>query len=137
MSNALISLKVITPTRVLYEGEVKKVLIKTRGENGEFAVLPNHAPLTADIGLGTLEFTDKEGEAKTATLFGGYTVVFNNNMVIMARVSEWPWEIDKERAEAAKERAERHLQGDKYPRTRVEAALLRAVTRLKLYELKK
>ena len=134
MSESTIQLKVITPTRVFYQGEVKKVLIKTRGENGEFTVLPNHVSMTADIGLGTMAFDEAEsGERKTATIFGGYTVIFRNQMIIMSQVSEWPWEIDCERAEAARKRAEGRLHDPKHSQVKAEAAIYRAVTRLKLY----
>jgi len=134
MSENLILLKVITPTRVLYEGEVSSVVVHGKGENGEFAVLPGHIAMTADVGLGSFEFTDAEGETKEATLFGGYAVVCNNRMVIMAQVSEWPWEIDVERAEAAKARAEGRLNDPKHSQVRAEAAIFRAITRMKLYK---
>jgi len=134
MSENVIRLKVITPTRVLYEGDVTRVLIHGKGENGEFAVYPNHMAMTADVGLGSFEFTETSGEIKSATLFGGYTMVFKNQMIIMAQVSEWPWEIDTERAEAAKERAEKRLNDPKHSHVRAEAAIYRAVTRLKLYK---
>ena len=134
MSENTISLKVITPTRILYEGEVTRVLIHGKGENGEFAVYPNHIAMTADVGLGSFEFTEVSGEVMQATLFGGYAVICKNQMVIMAQVSEWPWEIDTERAEAAKKRAEGRLNDPRHSQAKAEAAIYRAVTRLKLYK---
>jgi len=134
MNEKVISLKVITPTRTLYEGEVTRVLIHGKGENGEFAVYPNHIAMTAEVGFGSFEFTEASGEIKCATLFGGYTVICKNQMVIMAQVSEWPDEIDVERAEAAKKRAEGRLNDPKHSQVKAEAAIFRAVTRLKLYK---
>ena len=109
MSEKVIKLKVITPTRVFFEGEAESFIVKTRGEVGEFAVLVDHAPMAAAVGLGTLVINLPSGEKKISTLFDGYAVVQENTAVIIAEAAEWPDEIDAERAEAAKERAEKRL----------------------------
>ena len=49
MSEKVIKLKVITPTRVFFEGEAESFIVKTRGEVGEFAVLVDHAPMAAAV----------------------------------------------------------------------------------------
>lgn len=137
MSDKLISLKVITPTRVLLESEVKSFIVKTKGEVGEFAVLADHAPMTATIGIGSLVLEMPDGEEKVTSLFGGYLVVQNNNAVIVTEAAEWPDEIDYERAERAKERAEARLRGEGTDKDRAQVALMRALKRLELYKLRK
>lgn len=137
MSEKKIKLKVITPTRVFFDGEAESFIVKTRGEVGEFAVLVDHAPMTAAVGIGTLVINLSNGEKKVGTLFEGYTVVQENNAVIIAEVAEWPDEIDKERAEKAKERAEKRLKESGIDTARAQNALLRSISRLELYKLRK
>lgn len=137
MSEKKIKLKVITPTRVFFDGEAESFIVKTRGEVGEFAVLVDHAPMTAAVGIGTLVINLPNGEKKVGTLFEGYTVVQENNAVIIAEVAEWPDEIDKERAEKAKERAEKRLKESGIDTARAQNALFRSISRLELYKLRK
>ena len=137
MSEKLINLKVITPVNVLFEGEAKSFIVKTRGEVGEFAVLADHIPMTASIGIGTLLINLPDGSEKRTTLFGGYCVVQNNNAVIIAEAGEKPEEIDFARAEEAKKRAEERLKsGEGLDRNRAEQALYRSIARLELYKSK-
>lgn len=137
MSEKKIKLKVITPTRVFFDGEAESFIVKTRGEVGEFAVLVDHAPMTAAVGIGTLVINLPNGEKKIGTLFEGYTVVQENNAVIIAETAEWPDEIDKDRAEKAKERAEKRLKESGMDTARAQNALLRSISRLELYKLRK
>lgn len=137
MSDKLINLKVITPTEILFEGEAKSFIVKTKGEVGEFAVLADHMPMTAAVGNGTLVINLPDETVKRTTLFTGYCVVHNNNAVIIVEAGERPEEIDFERAEEAKKRAEERLRGgegiDKY---RAELALYRSIARIELYKSK-
>lgn len=137
MSEKLINLKVITPVNVLFEGEAKSFIVKTRGEVGEFAVLADHIPMTASVGIGTLVIDLPDGTEKRTTVFGGYCVVQNNNAVIIAEAGEKPEEIDFARAEEAKKRAEERLRGAAgIDRNRAEQALYRSIARLELYKSK-
>ncbi len=137
MSDKLINLKVITPARVLFEDEVKSFIVKTKGEVGEFAVLLNHAPMAATVGIGSLVIEMPDGGEKVTSLFGGYLVVQNNNAVIVTEAAEWPEEIDYERAERAKERAEAMLRGEGTDKDRAQVALMRALKRMELYKSRK
>ena len=135
MSDKLINLKVITPVEVLFEGEAKSFIVKTRGETGEFAVLADHIPMTAAVGNGTLVINLPDETVKRTTLFCGYCVVHNNNAVIIVEAGEKPEEIDFERAEEAKKRAEERLRGGEgIDKNRAEQALYRSIARLELYK---
>lgn len=137
MSDKLINLKVITPVNILFEGEVKSFIVKTRGEVGEFAVLADHIPMTATVGVGTLVINLPNGEEKRTTLFDGYCVVHDNSAVIIVEAGEKPEEIDFARAEEAKKRAEERLRGgDGIDKNRAEQALYRSIARLELYKNK-
>lgn len=138
MSEKVISLKVITPTRVLFDGEVKSFIVKTRGEVGEFAVLADHAPMTTSLGLGKLVLEFPSGDEKVASLFEGYLVVENNNAVIISEAAEWPEDIDGERAQKSKERAEHRLEvKENIDIARAQSSLMRAIVRLDLYKMRK
>ena len=135
MSDKLINLKVITPVEVLFEGEAKSFIVKTKGEVGEFAVLADHMPMTAAVGNGTLVINLPDETVKRTTLFTGYCVVHNNNAVIIVEAGERPEEIDFERAEEAKKRAEERLRGGEgIDKNRAEQALYRSIARLELYK---
>ena len=137
MSDKLIKLKVITPVDILFDGEVKSFIVKTRGEVGDFAVLADHIPMTASIGLGKIVINLPDGEERKATIFGGYCVVQNNSAVIIAEAGEKPENIDFKRAEKAKERAEERLRGGEgIDMKRAESALYRSIARLELYKSK-
>ena len=135
MSEKLINLKVITPVNVLFEGEAKSFIVKTRGEVGEFAVLADHIPMTAAVGNGILIINLPDGTVKKTTLFCGYCVVHNNSAVIIVEAGEKPEDIDFERAEEAKKRAEERLRGGEgIDKNRAEQALYRSIARLELYK---
>ena len=137
MSDKLIKLKAITPVEVLFDGEVKSFIVKTRGEVGDFAVLADHIPMTAAVGTGILVMTLPNGEEKRTTLFDGYCVVQNNSAVIIVEAGEKPEEIDFARAEEAKKRAEERLRGGAgIDKNRAEQALYRSIARLELYKNK-
>lgn len=127
--NNSLRLRIITPERTFYEGDVEMVEFNTT--EGEIGVLPGHIPLTVIAKPGILRIYEKE-EEKAAALHSGFAEILPDGMTILAEVIEWPNEIDEERAQAALQRAEERLQ-NKTPETdiaRAETALLRAVARI-------
>lgn len=125
----LFSLRIISPERVFYEGEASMVEFNTT--EGEIGILKKHVPTTVIISPGILTITEEEG-SKTAALHAGFAEILQNEVTILAEVIEWPGEIDKERAQKAKERAEERLR-TKTPETdvlRAETALQRALARI-------
>ena len=127
--NNLFTLRIITPDRIFYEGEASMVEFNTT--EGEIGVLKGHIPMTVIISPGILTIKEAEGE-KQAALHAGFAEILQDKVVIMAEIVEWPEEIDLERAEDAKERAEARLRS-KTPETdilRAETALQRALARI-------
>ena len=122
-------LRIITPDRVFYEGDIEMVEFNTT--EGEVGVLPGHIPMTVVVKPGILTITEAE-ETKEAALHSGFAEILPEGVVILAEVVEWPSEIDLERAEEAKERAEERIR-EQAPGTdmvRAEAALLRSIARI-------
>ena len=123
--NNLFLLKIITPDRVFYEGEVSMVEFNTT--EGEIGIYKKHVI----INPGILTITEEEGQ-KEAALHAGFAEILQDEVVILAEIIEWPEEIDADRAEAARQRAEERLRS-KTPETdvlRAETALLRAMARI-------
>lgn len=122
-------LKIITPERVFYEEMVTMVEFNTT--EGEIGVYKNHIPLTVIVKPGILTITTKDG-VKNAALHSGFAEILQDKITILAEVVEWPEEIDLNRAESAKERAQKRL-SEKTEGTdvyRAEVALLRAMARI-------
>ena len=127
--NNLFKLRIITPDRVFYEGEVSMVEFNTT--EGEIGIYKKHVPTTVIISPGILTITEEE-ETKEAALHAGFAETLQDEVVILAEIIEWPEEIDLERAEAAKARAEERLRS-KTPETdlmRVQTSLQRALARI-------
>ncbi|MCM1135636.1 MAG: ATP synthase F1 subunit epsilon [Clostridium sp.] len=127
--NNLFTLRIITPDRVFYEGQASMVEFNTT--EGEIGIYKKHIPMTVIISPGILTITE-EGETKEAALHAGFAEILEDKVVILAEVIEWPSEIDLERAEAARARAEERLR-TKTPETdvlRAETALQRALARI-------
>ena len=100
-------LKITSPDRVFFEGEVTMVEINTT--EGQIGVLPNHIPLTSVIAPGACYLYVPDGDPKVCAIHSGFFEILQDSMTILAEVCEWPDEIDVGRAEAARERAERLL----------------------------
>ncbi len=129
--NNLFTLKIITPERVFYENQVSMVEMNTT--EGEIGVYKRHVPTTVIISPGILTITEPDG-TKEAALHAGFAEILQDEVVIMAEIIEWPDEINLERAEAARNRAEERLRS-KTPETdvlRAETALQRALARIEV-----
>ena len=123
-------LEIITPDRVFYQGQASMIEFNTT--EGEIGVYKDHIPLTVIVKPGVLTITSEE-DIKKAALHSGFATIMQDKVTILAEVIEWGYEIDEERAEAAKQRAEERLHANQtsVDMARAEAALLRALARIK------
>lgn len=124
-------LKVITPDKQFYTGDVTMVELTTT--EGNIGVYPNHIPLTAVVAPGVLKIHEG-AEVREASLISGFITIMPDVVTIMAEIAEWPDEIDFKRAEEARVRAERRLaeHNPELDTLRAELALKRALVRLGL-----
>ena len=134
---AQIHLEVVTPTGPVVSEEVD--IVTAPGVGGEFGVLANHAPFLSTIKTGTLTYKKDKG-TKYLMVSGGFSEVSNNKITFLVESAEFGQDIDVERALRAKERAEKRLaqaqqSTEKINRVRAEAALQRAMARLRAAEL--
>lgn len=124
------SLKIVTPTRELFNGPVEHVDLP--GIEGHFGVLANHAPLLSllDIGVGTFRSPDT---TRVFVITGGFAEVSGEGTTVISRSAEFVEEIDVGRAESSRKRAAERLAAHA-PGTdalRAQAAFQRAILRLK------
>ena len=124
-------LRIVTPERVFYEGDVEMVEFNT--SEGQIGVLPGHIPLTVIVKPGILVITEKDG-TKEAALHAGFAEILPDQLTILAEIIEWPEEIDEGRAEAALQRAQERLSNRETQTdlARAETALQRAIARIEV-----
>ncbi|HKJ65548.1 MAG TPA: F0F1 ATP synthase subunit epsilon [Desulfopila sp.] len=128
-----IRLEVVTPTGAVVNDDVD--IVNAPGYGGDFGVLANHAPFLSTVKIGLLSY-EKGNKRENLMISGGFCEVSNNKITFLVESAEYGAQIDIERAMKAKERAEKRLaqaaQNDEsLNRTRAEAALQRALARLK------
>lgn len=128
-----LTLELATPTRMVVAETVDEVVVP--GSEGYFGVLPGHAPLLATLGIGELTYRTGREERHVA-VSGGFAEVRNDKVIVLADTAELPQDIDRGRAERARDRAEQRLSGrsqDEIDYARAAAALARALTRIQVF----
>ena len=119
-----------TPMRLAVSEEADEVVAP--GIEGYFGVLPGHAAFLSTLGTGELTYRQGQREHYLA-VSGGFAEVRNDKVIVLADAAERPGEIDRDRAERARQRAEHRLSGraqDDIDYARAVAALARALVRL-------
>jgi F-type H+-transporting ATPase subunit epsilon len=106
MALETIELQVVTPERHVLQESVQAVEIP--GKEGYLGVLPGHAPLITELGIGVLTY-QKGSEFRYATVIHGYAEVLPGRVIVLAEISERAEEIDVARTRLAQERAQAEL----------------------------
>jgi len=122
-------LEIVTPSRLLVKDAAEEAQIP--GVTGYLGILPGHAPLITELGVGEITYK-ASGATHTLSVAWGFMEVLPDKVTILAEAAERPHEIDVERAQKAKDRAEQRLKSNdvEVDYTRAEDALQRAETRL-------
>ncbi len=136
MANYL-NLKIVTPERIVCEAQINK--IQATAIDGELVILPNHEPIVTALAINLVKFENTNKEEHYLSVIGGILEVENNTVTILTDIAELDAEIDIVRANQAKERLEaQKLQTSIESRgkdTKLDLALMRAITRIKVHEL--
>ncbi len=125
-----LKLEIVTPDRLVLSREVDYV--GAPGLEGDFGVLPNHVPFLTSIKIGNVLYKE-DGKSHYVFVAGGFAEVSNSKITILAEVAERAVEIDKDRANKARDRAEKLIaqkQND-MDMARGQAALRRAIMRIR------
>ena len=130
-----IRLEFVTPERAIVHDEVDELQLP--GEEGFLGILPGHTPMLVSLKVGEMWY--RKGAEKFYGFVGfGFAEILPDRVTILARIAEKADDIDLERAEAAKRRAEERLAAvSRSPVTemdyeRARLALLRAISRLQV-----
>lgn len=100
----MLNFEIATPEKVVFKAEVTQVTLPTK--MGEITILSNHRPLVAAITPGVLKMI-KDGEEKFLAVSEGFVEIKSGNrVIILAENAETAEEIDIDRAERARRRAE-------------------------------
>jgi F-type H+-transporting ATPase subunit epsilon len=127
-------LEIVTPSKSAFKGEIKSITVP--GTKGSFQVLKNHAPIISTLDLGMIKVDLLDSKVNYYSIAGGTVEVLDNNVLVLADSIELVSEIDVERAEQAKQRAQERI-ADKNSEiniTRAQAALARATNRLNVHD---
>jgi F-type H+-transporting ATPase subunit epsilon len=125
-----IQLEIVTPERLVIKDAAEDVQIP--GKTGYLGILPGHAPLITEIAVGEISY-HTGGQLRRLAVAWGFAEVLPDKVTILAETAERPEEIDVNRAQAARQRAEEELRkagpsGD----ADAQAALQRAKARLEV-----
>ena len=128
-----IQLIVVTPERQLLRESVVEVTVP--GLDGQLGILPGHAPLMTELGIGELSYRmSPSSQPVVLAVISGFAEVLADRVTILAETAERAEEIDLARAEEAKARAEKRLAaGDaNIDWDRANIALQRSIIRIQI-----
>lgn len=130
-------LELVTPEKVMISQEVD--IVVAPGFVGEFGVLEGHVPFLSGIVPGELRYSST-GQTEHFVVTTGFAEISDNRVSVLVDAAEKSSEIDVERARKAKERAEQRLARERGAEdidfARAEAALKRALVRIRVAEKK-
>ncbi|AGB42331.1 ATP synthase, F1 epsilon subunit [Halobacteroides halobius DSM 5150] len=128
---AQMKLNIVTPEGSVYDDQAKMITVRTI--DGDRGIMPHHEPLITGVDIGPIKIKEDSDELHLAASHG-YMEVTPEEVTILVDTAEFADEIDVERAEEAKKRAEDRLNkgNDNINERRAEIALQKAINRLRV-----
>jgi len=108
---ASMTVEVVSPERLLFSGEATMVITRTQG-GGEIAFLPGHAPFLGALSENHTRVFLVDGSTVDLAVHAGFVEVSNSKVSILSDVAELAADIDVDRAQAARSRAEERMRTD-------------------------
>ena len=126
-----IQLEIVTPTRILDEGQVSYV--RCPGIDGSFGVMANHIEGIIALDVGEVKVR-KDSQDEYLAISGGYAEIMKDRLELLVESVEKSSEINAERAKMSMERARtrKSEQDPELNEARIEASLARALNRLRV-----
>ena len=133
---ATVNLEIVTAERQVFSDDVNVVVAP--GIEGQLGILPSHAPLMTILQPGEL-LIRKDSDETFMVITGGFLEVRPDKVIVLADACERCEDIDAQRAEEAKRRAEERMKSftPELDHARAEAALRRSLIRLKVAQRKR
>ena len=123
-------LQIVTPDGSAFDGQAQKLFCRTIA--GDVCILPRHCDYLTALGMGEARVTLEDGTVRRAACIGGMLAVAKGRARLVATTFEWAEDIDADRAQRAKERAEQLIEKDQRELELAQARLKRALTRLQV-----
>lgn len=132
-------LTIITPERTVFDGPV--TVLTVSAPQGVLQIFPRHEALLSPLAVHNIAFMQPNQPKETqAAVLGGFLEVAGAGVTVLADVAELGADVDAQRAQEAKDRAEARLRGqkagEKVDVDRAQAALLRSIARIRAAEAK-
>ena len=96
-------LKIVTPDGLIFDGQADKLIVRTT--TGDVAILARHIDAVFPLGMGQA-VVESEGQRRTAACIGGLLSVVAGQVTLVPTTFEWSDQIDADRAEKSRQRAE-------------------------------
>ncbi len=128
-----IRIEVVTPEHEVVNEDAQ--IVMAPGSMGEFGVLIGHTPFMTSLKIGEVCYNDADGNRQCVCVSGGFAEALPDKVTILTEAAEKCGDIDMQRANAAKERAEKRLAdkgNDDINFSRARIALERAITRIRI-----
>lgn len=97
MAATIFDIEIATPERLL--SKVQAIRAQIPAKDGFIGVLPDHAPLLSELGIGALTYTTPDDHRFSLAINGGYLEINNNVVRILGDMAEKSQEIDVSKAE--------------------------------------
>ena len=129
MNNKTIQVDIVSPEKQLFSDEALSVVAPAL--LGEVGIYPRHTPLFTQLQPGTVRIQLASGKEKLFYVASGFLEVQPYCVTILADTAERAKDLDREKAEKAKERSERLLAKGDFEHGRAAAELAQAVAQLR------
>lgn len=126
-----IKVKILTPLG-LYK-ETSASIVNVVSEDGQRGILPSHMPIVMILAIGKMELEEEKREIYAVS--GGVLYFKDDMCTILCNAIENKTDIDYDRAQRAKDRAQDHINDPNADFKRAELALKRAMNRIDIYRL--
>ncbi len=132
----LMQIDIVTPEKKIFDGKIKE--LTAPGINGEFGVLPDHAPFATVLEPGVITLFLENGTQDMMAVSGGYIEVTREKVVLLVETAEHAEEVDVDTLKRRKDEKERLLKSktkDDVDFDAIQVSLMREMARLKAVEL--
>lgn len=137
-----VRVEVVDPDGLVFEGDVAMVVLPAA--YGEVGILPHHAPMVMQLTIGQMRVKTLDNDWMRLAIAGGFAMVQQDRVIVLADAAELASEIDRGRAERLRDRAlanlelikagEKTLEGRELFAFREQMALRKALNRLKVLD---
>ena len=132
----LIHIDIVTPEKKVFEGVIRS--LTAPGLEGEFGVLPGHAPFATILAPGVVSFKNEQNEEELMAVSGGYIEVTGEKIILLVESADREGEFDVEKIKKRKEEKERLLKAkasNDVDYDKIHTQLLQEMARLKAVQL--